>query len=84
MVRTLDQGESVAVAMMDRLGPARESVRAMAYRLYHVCEQRAYSQEAQAYNALVQSWTEISQLTREIKSQHAATSSGELKQYDDR
>jgi len=42
-----------------------EIARDLAYRLFNVCEKRKWSQEAQAYNALVLGWPEIARLARE-------------------
>jgi putative DNA methylase len=39
-----------------------ESVRDLLYRLYTVCERKGWAQEALAYNALVTSWTQITDL----------------------
>ena len=83
MVRMHDRAEPVAVAMMDRPGSAKESACAMAHHPHHICEQRDYSQESQDHNTLVQNWPGIAQMAKEIKSRHATTSSGELKQHDD-
>ena len=83
LVRVFDQGEAVAAEMMAKLGSASEAARELAYRLYRTCEQKNRSQEAQDYNALVQSWPEIARLTREIASQQAPSSAG-MKMYDDR
>ena len=73
----------MAAEMMVNLGSDAEPARELAYRLYHICEQKNRSQEAQDYNALVQSWPEIARLAREITSQQTPTSVG-MKQYDDR
>ena len=83
LIRVLDQGEATAADMVSRLGPGAESARELAYRLYHVCEQKNRSREAQDYNALVQSWPEIVRLAREITSRQAPASTG-MKQYDNR
>ncbi len=65
LVRVLDQGEFAAAEMMAKLGAGAEIARELAYRLYRICDQRNRSQEAQSYNALVQSWPEIARLARE-------------------
>ncbi len=51
--------------MMVKLGTDAETARELAYRLYRICDQKNRSQEAQNYNALVQSWPEIVRLSRE-------------------
>lgn len=83
LIRALDQGEAAAAGIMANLGSATEAARELAYRLYHTCEQKNRSQEAQDYNALVQSWPEISRLARESISQQVSPPPG-LKTYDDR
>ena len=83
LVRVLDQGEAAAAEMMANLGSAAEAARELAYRLYRICEQKSCSQEAQDYNALVQSWPEISRLARDIASRQGPSSAG-MKLYDDR
>jgi putative DNA methylase len=42
-----------------------ETARELAYRLYTICERKKRAAEALAYNALVQSWPEITRLARE-------------------
>ena len=66
LVRVHDQeGEHAAASFMSKLGPDAEAARELAYRLYRICDQKNRSQEAQSYNALVQSWPEIARLARE-------------------
>jgi putative DNA methylase len=48
-----------------QLGSKAEVARELAYRLYSICERKKRSQEALAYNALVQSWPEIIRLARQ-------------------
>ena len=83
LVRALDQGEAAAAEMMAKIDSASEAARELAYRLYRTCEQKNRSREAQDYNALVQSWPEISRLARESSSRQAPSSAG-MKMYDDR
>ena len=42
-----------------------EVARELAYRLYTICERKKRAQEGLSYNALVQSWPEITRLARE-------------------
>jgi len=66
LVRVLAAGgESAAAALAARLGSRAETARELAYRLYTICERKKRAAEALAYNALVQSWPEISRLARE-------------------
>ncbi len=66
LVRTLEQGESVAAELVSKLGSKAETARELAYRLYTICERKKRTQEALSYNGLVQSWPEIIRLARQI------------------
>jgi putative DNA methylase len=61
LIRALDTGgEAAAAELLRQVGGGRgETVRALAYRLYVLCERRRWAKEALAYNALVVSWPEI-------------------------
>ena len=66
LIRSLEAGgESAAAALVARLGSKAETARELAYRLYTVCERKKRAAEALQYNALVQSWPEITRLARE-------------------
>jgi putative DNA methylase len=65
LVRALDAGEEAAARLVAKLGGRAEIARELAYRLYTVCERKKRATEALAYNALVQSWPEITRLARE-------------------
>ena len=58
-------GESAAATLAAKLGVKAETARELAYRLYTICERKKRAAEALAYNGLVQSWPEITRLTRE-------------------
>ena len=49
-----------------------EVARELAYRLYVLCERKKRAQEALSYNALVQSWPEITRLARRETTEAAA------------
>ena len=66
LVRVLDQGEETAAELMAKLGYKAEVARELAYRLYRICDQKNRPQEALGYNALVQSWPEMSRLTQQV------------------
>ena len=67
LIRVLEKdGERAAAELVARLGSQAEAARALAYRLYTICERKKRAQEALAYNALVQSWPEIVRLAREM------------------
>jgi putative DNA methylase len=66
LIRVMNSGgESGAAELAAKLGGAADAARELAYRLYSVCERRKRASEALAYNALVQSWPEITRLARE-------------------
>jgi putative DNA methylase len=65
LVRVLEtEGEAASAALVARLGGRAETARELAYRLYVICERRRWAAEALGYNALVQSWPEVSRLAR--------------------
>lgn len=66
LIRALDSGgESLAAELVAKLGSHAEVARELCYRLYTVCERKKWTAEAASYNAVVQSWPEISRLARE-------------------
>jgi len=67
LIRALNEGETVAAALVAKLGGQAEAARELAYRLYNICERRKRAQEAQAYNGLVLSWPEIARLAQETR-----------------
>jgi putative DNA methylase len=72
LIRVLEAGgESAAAALAAKLGARAEVARELAYRLYTVSERKRRAQEALRYNALVQSWPEITRLAREAGTRKA-------------
>lgn len=66
LVRVLEAGgESSAAVLVAKLGSQAETARELCYRLYTLCERKKRTNEAMAYNGLVQSWPEITRLARE-------------------
>lgn len=62
LIRALNQdGESAAGALLARMPAQAESMRALAYRLYTLCERKGRAEEARAYNELVSAWSGIEQ-----------------------
>jgi putative DNA methylase len=60
LIRVLNTGgEQAAAALVATLGRKADAARDLAYRLYTICERTKRPEEAVAYNALVQSWGEI-------------------------
>lgn len=67
LIRALNQdGESAAGAMLARMPERSEPIRALAYRLYTLCERKGWAEDARAYNELVTAWTAIEQASHEI------------------
>jgi putative DNA methylase len=50
--------------LVAKLGSKAEIARELAYRLYTIAERKKRAAEALSYNALVQSWPEITRLAR--------------------
>lgn len=65
LIRALEVGEGMAAELAKKLGTKAEAARDLAYRLYTICERKKRAAEALSYNALVQSWPEITRLARE-------------------
>lgn len=62
LIRALNQdGESAAGALLARMLARAEPMRALAYRLYTLCERKGWAEEARAYNELVTAWSSIEQ-----------------------
>ena len=64
LIRALDlHGERGASDMLRTLGSDYgEKARALAYRLYNICERKKWASEATAYNSLVIAWPEMNRL----------------------
>jgi putative DNA methylase len=63
LIRALEtSGEGAAAALVAKMGSKAEIARELCYRLYTLCERKKRPAEALSYNALVQSWPEISRL----------------------
>ena len=66
LIRVLEAGgEGAAAELVAKLGAKAETARELCYRLYTLCERKKRATEALSYNALVQSWSEITRLARE-------------------
>ena len=48
-----------------RMPERAEPMRALAYRLYTLCERKGWAEDARAYNELVTAWTSIEQAAGE-------------------
>ncbi|WP_423709316.1 DUF1156 domain-containing protein [Undibacterium sp. WLX3042] len=66
LIRALNQeGESAAGALLARMPARAEPIRALAYRLYTLCERKGWVDDARAYNELVNAWSAIEQAAGE-------------------
>ena len=66
LIRALNQdGESAAGGLLARMPERAEPMRALAYRLYTLCERKGWAEDARAYNELVTAWTSIEQASSE-------------------
>lgn len=60
LIRALNQqGETEAGALLARMPARAEPIRALAYRLYTLCERKGWADDARAYNELVTAWTGV-------------------------
>ncbi len=65
LVRVLESGgEAAAAELVVRLGAKTEIARQLCYRLDNLCDRTNRAAERLAYNALVQSWSEITRLAQ--------------------
>ncbi|MBX3269803.1 MAG: DUF1156 domain-containing protein [Sandaracinaceae bacterium] len=75
LIRNLEhEGEEAAARLLKMLGPNGEVARALAYRLYNVCERKKWAEEARAYNGLVVAWPELERLASDVKLERSQTS----------
>ncbi len=66
LIRALNQdGESGAGVLLARMPARAEPIRALAYRLYTLCERKGWADDARAYNELVTAWSGIEQAASE-------------------
>jgi putative DNA methylase len=77
LIRLLDQGEAAAAKILAKTGAKAEDARSLCYRLYTVCEQKKWAEEARQYNMLIVAWPELVRLAAEPGSPAQATQ-GEL------
>lgn len=60
LIRALNKdGESAAGALLARMPARAEPMRALAYRLYTLCERQGWAEDARAYNELVTAWGSV-------------------------
>jgi len=67
LIRALNQeGEGAAGALLARMPARAEPIRALAYRLYTLCERKGWAEDARAYNELIGAWGGIEDAAREV------------------
>ena len=60
LIRALNaEGEATAGALLARMMDKAEPIRALAYRLYTLCERKGWAEDARAYNELITSWQSV-------------------------
>lgn len=71
LARAMEKGGVQACAdIVDKtLGSNAENTKALAYRLYTICERRNWAQEGYAYNNLVTAWPDIQSRVTEMRAQ---------------
>ena len=66
MIRALQSmGETAAGELLAHMPERSEPIRALAYRLYTLCERKGWAEEARGYNELVTSWHAIETASHE-------------------
>ena len=67
LIRLLSrEGENAAGRLLARIHDKAEPIRALAYRLYTLCERKGWAEEARAYNELITSWPAIVAASHEV------------------
>ena len=59
-------GESAAGALLARMMDKAEPIRALAYRLYTLCERKGWADDARSYNEIITSWQGIEAAANEV------------------
>ncbi len=66
LIRALNQsGETAAGALLARMPQRTEAIRALAYRLYTLCERKGWATDARAYNELIGAWGGVEQASQD-------------------
>lgn len=59
LCRALDESEAAAGTLLSKMLDRTDAIRALAYRLYTLCERKKWAEQAGHYNALITSWPAI-------------------------
>lgn len=71
LARAMEQGgvKECAQIVMDIFGSNGENAKALAYRLYTICERKNWAQEGYAYNNLVVAWPDIQTMAAQMQAE---------------
>lgn len=79
LIRSLNlHGEQHAGRLLAKCGSRSGAIRALAYRLYTLCERKGWADDARAYNELVVAWTNIEQASLRENAADAHIEQGSL------
>lgn len=79
LIRSLNlHGEQHAGRLLAKCGSRSGAIRALAYRLYTLCERKGWADDARAYNELVVAWTNIEQASLKENAADAHIEQGSL------
>jgi len=60
LIRVLEQdGEAAAASLVRELGGLAEQAKELATRLYLICQQKKWAEDARSYNGLVAAWVQL-------------------------
>jgi putative DNA methylase len=66
LIRLLNEvSETSAASVLSKVGALADDARSLCYRLYTICEQKKWADEARDYNALIAAWPELTRLAQE-------------------
>jgi putative DNA methylase len=67
LIRVLNQdGEQATGALLAKMPSLAEPIRALAYRMYTLCERKGWAEEARAYNELIGAWSGVESASLEV------------------
>lgn len=71
LARAMENGgvKACAQIVVDLIGSNAENAKALAYRLYTICERKNWAQEGYAYNNLVVAWPDIQSMAAAIQAE---------------
>ena len=80
LARAMEKGgvKECAQIVMNIFGSNGENAKALAYRLYTICERKNWAQEGYAYNNLVVAWPDIQSMAAQMQAEKPVQMSMEL------